>query len=114
MYDATRHGVVPSSEEIPKIDIIEVFNSRCLGSGCNKKARQFAERHSKLQAVGSDSHFLFEFGSTYNELPDFGTPKEFLKSLEKAVFTTKAAPFYVRGTTSLVKFGKKFLRAKHI
>ncbi|MBI5046557.1 PHP domain-containing protein [Candidatus Micrarchaeota archaeon] len=110
MYDRTRAGVIPDKSELKKIDIIEIFNARCLSQDYNSKAKSFARKHKKLEAVGSDSHFLFEFGTTYNELPDFDldSPKELLKSLRKAKFVTIPAPFYVRGTTTLVKFAKKY------
>ncbi|MBN1169508.1 PHP domain-containing protein [Candidatus Micrarchaeota archaeon] len=109
MYDSTRHGTVPKENEIAKIDVIEIFNSRTLLDRYNQAALEFAEKHGKPGAVGSDSHFLLEFGSTYNEVPDFDLddPKQFLKSLKKAKFVKKKAPFYVRGTTTVVKFLKR-------
>jgi len=117
MYDKGRHGM-SDAELASKADIIEVFNARCLSSELNLKAKEFADSMKKLQAVGSDSHFLFEFGSTYTEVPDFdlGNPKELLKALKKAKHVTKKAPIYVRGTTSLVALGKKLFGAstKHI
>jgi len=111
MFDKTRYGAVPNEKEASKIDIIEVFNSRCLSDVYNSRAKTFAKKHKILSAVGSDSHFLFEFGSTYATLPDFDLddPKALLKSLKSANFTTKKAPFYVRGTTSLVKLKRKIL-----
>ncbi len=117
MYDKGRHGM-SDAELASKADIIEVFNARCLSSELNLKAKKFADSMKKLQAAGSDSHFLFEFGSTYTEVPDFDleNPKELLKVLKKAKHITKKAPIYVRGTTSLVALGKKLLGAstKHI
>ena len=112
MYDRTRAGVIPNNRETAKIDIIETFNARSLSPNNNAKAKEFAEKHSKLQAAGSDSHFLMEFGSTYNEVPDFDleNPKELLRALKKAKFVTKRAPVFVRGTTSLVKLSKSLFR----
>jgi predicted metal-dependent phosphoesterase TrpH len=111
MYDKTRHGAVPAKDEIPKIDIVEVFNPRCLDPVYNSRAKMFAQKNGILQAAGSDSHFLFEFGKTYTELPEFDLedPKALLRSLKNARLVTSPAPFYVRGTTSLVKLGKKVL-----
>jgi predicted metal-dependent phosphoesterase TrpH len=114
MYDRTRHGAVPKNGEIRKIDIVEVFNPRCLDPVYNSRARIFAEKNNLFPAAGSDSHFLFEFGKTYTEMPDFDldSPKELLASLKKAKLVTSAAPFYARGTTTLVKLGKNL--TKHI
>jgi predicted metal-dependent phosphoesterase TrpH len=112
MYDKSRKGVIPAKEETKKLDIIEIFNSRCPVQDFNKKAEAFASENSLMRACGSDSHFLFEFGSTYNEVPDFdlSIPKEFLKAIKNAKVTTKKAPIFVRGTTTAVALTKKLFR----
>lgn len=109
MYDYGRAGAQASDAEASRVDVIEAFNARCLKSSYNEKAKAFAESHGLLQAAGSDSHYLFEFGSTYTESPDFdlGSPKELLKALKKAKLVTKRAPFFVRGTTTALMLGKK-------
>ena len=116
MYDRRKKAL--NENLASKADIIETFNARCLFNELNTKAKAFAESRKMLQAAGSDSHFLFEFGSTYTELPDFDleNPKELLKALKKAKHVTKKAPFFVRGTTTLVSIGKKLFGAstKHI
>lgn len=108
MYDYGRAGRHASDEEASRVDIIEVFNARVMDDSINEKAKKFAEKHNKLKAAGSDSHFLFEFGSTYAELPDFDieSPKALLKALKSAKLVTKKAPFFVRGPTSILKLGK--------
>jgi len=113
MYESRRSGLVPEKEEIPKIDIIEVFNARCLDQKLNDRAKAFAEKHGILQAAGTDAHFIIEFGSTYTELPDFDleNPKELLKALPKAKLVTKQAPFRVRGPTILISWGKRLLKS---
>jgi hypothetical protein len=112
MYDKSRKGVIPTDEEAKKLDIIEVFNSRCPIQDYNAKAAAFANSQKKPGAAGSDSHFLFEFGSTYNDVPDFdiSDPKAFLRSIQSAKLTTKKAPIFVRGTTTAVALTKKFMR----
>jgi len=112
MYDRGRSKKHPSDEEASKADIIEIFNARCMRKEYNEKAMAFAKKHNKPKAAGTDSHFLFEFGTTYTELPDFDieNPKALLKALQNAKHTTKTAPIYVRGTTMAVMFGKKLLR----
>ncbi len=110
MFDKTRKGVIPNSKEVSKIDIIEIFNSRCIKSQYNTQAANFALENSKIGALGSDSHFLFEFGTSFNEVPDFDlqNPKSLLQSLRRAKFNSISAPFYVRGTTTLIALSKKF------
>ncbi|MEM2908645.1 MAG: PHP domain-containing protein [Candidatus Bilamarchaeaceae archaeon] len=102
MYDITRHGCGDSCAM--SVDIIEIFNARCLGD-LNTCAKKTAEQLKKPGAAGSDSHFLFEFGTTYTILPeiDIENPKAVLKALKgKGVkIIGKSAPIYVRGATSI-------------
>lgn len=116
MYDTTRHGV--AVEKLAKcVDIIEVFNARCPIQKFNDDAHSFAKKHKQLVALGSDSHFLFEFGRTYFEVDtDYESirdnPKALVKALKKIKMTAKKAPMYVRGTTQLVKYAKQLLFRK--
>jgi hypothetical protein len=111
MFDYGRSGNHASVEEAAKVDIVEIFNARCMDDRFNHQAKAFAVKNNLPQAAGSDSHCLFEFGSTYTELPDFdmGNPRMLLSSLPRAKLVTKKAPFYVRGTTKLLYLSKKFL-----
>lgn len=95
-----------------KVQIIEIFNARCFEKEFNKNAENFADKNNKLKAGGTDSHFLFEFGTTYTEIPDFDltNPKELLKALKKAKIYGKLAPKYVKGTTSIYAKLKKIKR----
>lgn len=112
MFDLTRKGI-SNPDLAKKVDIIEVFNARSVMQGFNKKAEEFAELHGMLGAAGSDCHFLFEFGTTYTELPDFDieNPKELLKALPKAKIVGKPAPIYTKGATTLVKVWKKLTKS---
>ena len=94
MFDYGRSGNHTSEEEAAKVDIIEVFNARCMDDRFNQKAKSFAVKNSLPRAAGSDSHYLFEFGSTWTELPDFdiGNPRMLMKSLRRATLVTKRAP----------------------
>ncbi len=107
MYDMGRHGC--DDEFAGLVDIIEVFNARCLDSRLNVRASETAKKLGKPGAAGSDSHFLFEFGKTYTETAEFDlrSPKELMKALKKAKITGERAPFYVRGPTTIVKWGRK-------
>ena len=116
MYDLTRKGVIPKEHEISKLEIIEVFNARCLDSKYNEFAKEFANKNKKLAALGSDSHFLFEFGKNFNEINysesefEIDNPKKFLNSLKNQKSLTLncvSAPFYVRGSTTMIAVTKK-------
>jgi len=111
MYDAGRDGICERGLA-EKADIIEVFNARCMDSRLNDRAAEFSRRSGIPGAAGSDSHFLFEFGRTYTEVPGFDleSPKELLKVLPKAKHVTVKAPMVVRGTTTLVAVAKRLLR----
>jgi len=111
MYDYGRSGKHASDTEAAKADIIEVFNARCMRKDFNQRAEAFARKHRKPMAAGSDSHFLFEFGKTYTELPDFDldrdNPKSLLRALAKAKLVTRKGPIYARGVTKLISIAKK-------
>jgi hypothetical protein len=112
MFDVTRSGA-SRPELARKADIIEVFNARSVMKNFNQKAAEFAKKTGIPGAAGSDSHSLFEFGTTYTLLPSFDleNPKELLKALPKAEIFGKPAPIFVKGTTAAVKIWKK-LRGK--
>ncbi len=110
-FDPLRYNIGNKYPEFAKkVQIIEVFNPHCVNGNSNLDAYKFAKRNKKLMAVGSDSHFLFEFGKTYTELPEFNleNPNELLKALKKATFITKGIPLYVRGFTAIYSKGKRF------
>ena len=109
MYDITRYGC--GDKYAGLVDAIEIFNARCLNKSFNERAAGIARRMKKPGVAGSDSHFLFEFGKTYTELPDFDieNPKELMKALksEKKKIIGNKAPFYVRGPTAVYKAARK-------
>jgi predicted metal-dependent phosphoesterase TrpH len=114
MYDYGRAGNHASEDEAAKVDVVEVFNARCLNPKYNERAKAFALLHNLLKAAGTDSHFLFEFGSTYTEVPDFdiNDPKALLKALESknTKLVTKKAPIYARGTTAIIAKARRIKR----
>jgi len=109
MFDSTRAGI-RKEELAKKVDIIEVFNGRSLRKKYNDMALEFAEKHNKLKAAGSDAHFLDEIGNAYVEMDDFdiGNPKELLKSLKKGKIHGRRSPVYMKGMTKGVILWKKF------
>jgi len=112
MYDIRRKGIIPEGKQTGKVDIVEVFNARCLRQEFNDNAKSFAEKNKILQAVGSDAHFLLEFGNNYAEMPDFDikNPKELMKALKEAKLVTKRAPICVRGPTEIISIWKNLMK----
>jgi predicted metal-dependent phosphoesterase TrpH len=109
MFDRKRSGRYASDSEAAMVDVIEVFNARCMDPSFNRLADEFARSRKLLRAAGTDSHFLFEFGSTYTDLPGIGlddldSPKAIIKALgsKKASIHGERAPLYARGTTKVV------------
>ncbi len=108
MYDISRGGVADEMLA-KKVDIIEVFNPRCIIPGMNERAESFAIKHKKLKAAGSDAHFSIEIGNAYVEMREFNldNPKELLKSLRNGRIVGKRAPIFFRGTGPIIKTAKK-------
>ncbi len=82
--------------DLPFIDAIEVFNSRCFLSKANKKAAQFANKHSLKQTAGSDAHFAPEIGNAWISF-NGSTAEEFRQALQKGEITIegRSTPFSV-------------------
>ena len=80
--------------DLPFIDAIEVFNSRCILPKANKKALQIAEKYSVIQTAGSDAHFAPEIGKAWINFTG-SSIDEFRESLQKGETTTngKRSPF---------------------
>ncbi len=83
-------------QDLPFIDAIEVYNSRCFLSKANKKAAQFAKKHSLKQTAGSDAHFAPEIGNAWISF-NGSTAEEFRQALQKGEITIegKRTPFSV-------------------
>ena len=90
----------------PQIDLIEVFNSRCLSNQINIKAQLFAREHNLPGAAGSDSHTIGEIGNVKVEIEEFNSPMEFLKVLRKANIEGKRASPLVRVNSTIAKIKK--------
>jgi predicted metal-dependent phosphoesterase TrpH len=73
-FDAWRSGGWEEAdllEILPRVDAIEVYNSRCMLPRFNREARRFAERHNIPGTVGSDAHAAFEVGRSVLQLEPF-------------------------------------------
>lgn len=93
--------------DLNKIDIVEVHNGRTVKQVDNIAALEFAEKHDKLKAVGSDSHTYFELGRNYMLMENFNGPKSFLHSLEKAEFNKSKVFLPAFITTKYVRYKKR-------
>lgn len=69
-------------EVLDYVDIIEVFNAKVVFPAFYVVASNFAKRHGKLGAAGSDAHYLTAIDSCLNQIEPFNTPEEFLKNFQ--------------------------------
>lgn len=62
-FDEIRgNGIKPEKDDVPLLDCVEVYNSRCLRSKYNLKAQEFAQKYKLNISAGSDAHFAGEIG----------------------------------------------------
>ena len=94
-------------EILPEVDIIEVFNARCLYSYHNNLARDLAAKHKLPASAGSDAHTPGEIGRTYVEMSDFEDKTGFLEVLMQGKITGHAAPPWVHVQSTWAKIRKK-------
>jgi len=64
-----------------EIDIVEVFNARCLLHRSSEKALAFARKYNIVQGAGSDAHTPSEIGHAYVEMPEFKGRDDFIEAL---------------------------------
>ena len=93
-----------------QIDILEVFNARSPLPIGEKKAHEFARKHSLPVTAGSDSHSPREIGYTYVELPDFSGKDDFLDALRKGIITRQRSNIFVHFTSTRAKLKRLFGR----
>lgn len=81
-------------------DIIEVFNARGPFAGPVKKAEALALKYNLPGSAGSDSHYPYELGHTYIEMPEFDGRDDFLQALRNGIIHKQRASLviYVRVT----------------
>ncbi|MBN1690226.1 MAG: PHP domain-containing protein [Dehalococcoidia bacterium] len=96
-YDLVRPSALRKTKVLEKladiVDIIEVYNSRSLFPGTEKRALSLARRHGRLISAGSDAHSPSELGYAIVEMQDFTGPQEFLASLKNAtIHSRKSSP----------------------
>ncbi len=109
-FDGLRGSAIERSallEILPDVDIIEIFNARCMYRYQNNMARDLAAKHKLPASAGSDAHTLNEIGGTYVEMPDFADKTGFLKALAQGKITGHAAPPWVHAQSTWAKIRKK-------
>ena len=88
---------------LPRLDVIEVFNSRTTFRSDNERARRLAEELGLPMGAGSDAHSPWELGTTYVEMPDFEGPDEFLEALRRGRIVGRPANPLVHVISTLAK-----------
>lgn len=91
-----------------EIDIIEVFNSRCISQLANERAYEICKTKGLLPGAGSDAHSPWEIGNACVELEDFSSKEELLKGLKKATIHGKQISPILRSMVKVGKTAKKY------
>ena len=89
---ARRTGGASLHSVLPEVDIVETFNGKIGRDHYNLFASDFARKHAKIGAGGSDAHHLRAIGTVINtfEAPDdLDDPGQFLQALALAHITGK-------------------------
>ncbi len=65
-------------------DVVEVFNGRAFYPPWNRRALEVARTRGLRIGAGSDSHFAYEIGGSWIEMPTFTNAAEFLDASKDA------------------------------
>jgi predicted metal-dependent phosphoesterase TrpH len=79
-------------EILPRVDAIEVFNSRCMRRQFNTEAEAFARAHALAGTVGSDAHAAFELGRSVLALEPFEDADGLRRVLRAGLPETRWSP----------------------
>ena len=96
---------------LEQLDLLEVFNARCLFAADNRAARQLAESAGLAMTGGSDAHCPWELGRGQTLIPPFDSPASFLASLRAAQVWGQPSPFWVHFASIYAKMARKTGRA---
>jgi predicted metal-dependent phosphoesterase TrpH len=94
-------------EILPFVDAIEVFNSRCMFSRFNRRARKFAEEHNIAGTVGSDAHAAFEVGRSVLLVDPFEGAEGLRRVIREAKINVKRSPWWFHLVSRYASFRKK-------
>ncbi|HYM49778.1 MAG TPA: PHP domain-containing protein [Candidatus Limnocylindrales bacterium] len=92
--DPLRHGLGEAGvrELGPAIDVIEVFNARCVRASSNAAAARLADLLPVARSAASDAHSLFEIGRSYVEGPDFSDAPGLKRCLQQGLMHARRSP----------------------
>jgi predicted metal-dependent phosphoesterase TrpH len=92
--DPFRHGLRAEGlfELQDQIDVIEVFNARCVRAPSNLQAAQSASGLRAARAAASDAHSLWEIGRSRVEGPDFTDASGLLRCLLEGRMVMRRSP----------------------
>ena len=91
------------------IDIVETFNSKMILHFNNVQAGLLAKQFKKIEAIGSDAHFVKAIKCALMEIEDFDGPLDFLEKLSRAKVISKIDTGV---STTLWSRTKKFFRVR--
>lgn len=97
-FDTMRSGgwnIKDLIEITPMIDAIEVFNARCISPSFNRRAKDFANKHSLAGTAGSDAHTSFELGRGLVVLLPFSNSTELRNVIATGKVKGRLSPFWV-------------------
>jgi predicted metal-dependent phosphoesterase TrpH len=90
------------------VDVIEVFNSRCLHKDDNRRALAFAQEHGKLMTCGSDAHIPGEYGLSVMKMRPFHNNANGLRrALEQATRVEQPSSPLVHVGSTYAKWAKR-------
>ncbi|VVC01816.1 PHP domain protein [uncultured archaeon] len=92
-------------EGVRKLDGMEVINAPA-SRGANEKSAVFPASHLLAATGGSDTHFLFETGKAFTQVPDGISLATAIRKKSTSAGGERS-PIFVHGPTTLVKLGKK-------
>ncbi len=97
-------------EIAPRVDAIEVLNSRCLWAADNQRAATLAREFDKPGTAGSDAHIVRELGQCGLWIPPFdATPASFKAALRHARPFGKIGPYWTHFASKYAKGRKRLL-----
>lgn len=106
-----RHAL---EEILPKVDIIETYNSRNVFSWSNHKALSLISGKVILAGVGSDAHSRFEVGRAYVLMEPFTCAEDFLSNLAKAEYQTRKTPVMFNFANKIYKTARSAKKKKRL
>lgn len=112
-FDRYRKGAwLPESLNriVDLIDVIEVFNARCIHNEDNAKALEFAKQRGMLMSCGSDAHIHPEYGQATLLSEPFANSAEGLRqALVQGQREEKQSVFLVHFGSRYAKWAKRLV-----